>query len=149
MTPLTLQRIAYKLNKLHLGLLAKLINTANNLIFSCDIKYTTYIPKSTIIDHYGHGVVIHSDTVLGEHVRILHNVTLGGGRNDARKGAPRICEGVLIGAGACVLGPVEIGKFSKIGANAVVISDVPEYSTAVGIPAKIVNNIKYKTNEKV
>lgn len=117
MNPLRLQRLAYKLNKCHFSFLAKIVNTANNFIFGCDIKYTTKIPKSTIIDHYGHGVVIHSDTVLEEHVHILHNVTLGGGRNETQKGAPHICEGVVIGAGACVLGPVTIGKYSKIGAT--------------------------------
>lgn len=149
MNPLRLQRIAYKLNKFHFSFFAKIVNTANNFIFGCDIKYTINIPQSTIIDHYGHGVVIHSDTVLEEHVRILHNVTLGGGRNETQRGGPHICEGVIIGAGACVLGPIKVGKYSKIGANAVVLSDVPEYSTAVGIPAKIINNSKYKNNEKV
>lgn len=140
MTPLTLQRIAYKLNKCHFTFFAKIVNTANNLIFSCDIKYTTNIPKTTIFDHYGHGVIIHADTKIEEHVRILHNVTLGGGRNATQKGAPHICEGVMIRTGACVLGPIKIGKYSKIGANAVVISDVPEYATAVGVPAKIITN---------
>ena len=73
-------------------------------------------------------------------LEFCNNVTLGGGRNATQKGAPHICEGVMIGTGACVLGPIKIGKYSKIGANAVVISDVPDYATAVGVPAKIITN---------
>ena len=106
------------------------------VLLSCDIPYTVKIGHGTTFVHNGLGCVVNGDAVIGDNCRILQNVTIGG-RGD-NSGVPIIGNDVLIGAGACVLGGVKIGDGAKIGANAVVVKDVPSGSTAVGIPAKIV-----------
>lgn len=138
MGPKKLQRIAYKLNKLGIPFLPKCINVFNNILFSCDLNYEMYIPKTTLFYHSGLGVVIHKDTVLGEGNVILQHVTIGGAPKEGEKGAPRLGDHILVGAGACILGPIKIGNNVKIGANAVVLKDIPDHSTAVGVPAQII-----------
>lgn len=86
--------------------------------------------------HGSRGSVLHPATVLGSRVTLYHGVTMGVSGPDQR--APRIGDDAYIGAGACILGGVEVGAGAKIGANAVVLSDVPAGATAVGIPARIV-----------
>ena len=81
------------------------------------------------------GIVIHPDAVVEDDCLIMQQVTLG---QTAGPGAPRICRGAYIGAGAKVLGPVTVGEGARIGANAVVLADVPAHATAVGIPARVV-----------
>lgn len=93
------------------------------------------IGKRFFIDH-GMGVVIGETTVIGDDVMIYHGVTLGGVENIKKKRHPTISDGVVIGCGAKVLGNIEVGKNSKIGANAVVLEDILENSTVVGIPAE-------------
>ena len=80
------------------------------------------------------GVVIHQDAVIEDGCMIMQQVTLG---QTASSGAPLVAQGAYIGAGAKVLGPVRIGRNARIGANAVVLRDVPDNATAVGIPARI------------
>ena len=82
------------------------------------------------------GVVIGETAEIGENVLLYHGVTLGGTGKDKGKRHPTLGDNVIIGAGAKVLGPIYIGSNSKIGANSVVLKDVPEGATAVGIPAK-------------
>ena len=82
------------------------------------------------------GVVIGETAEIGDDVLIYHGVTLEGTGKDKGKRHPTIGNGVVIGAGAKVLGPIKVGDNAKIGANAVVVKDVPEGATAVGIPAK-------------
>ncbi len=85
------------------------------------------------------GVVIGETAEIGENVTIYHGVTLGGvGGEKNTKRHPTVEDDVIIGAGAKILGPITIGKGSRVGANAVVLKSIPPYSTAVGIPAKIV-----------
>jgi len=81
--------------------------------------------------------VIHKEVVIGSNVTICQNVTVGG---RGKAGAPVIEDNVFIGAGACVLGPVRIGNGARIGANAVVLADIPAGAVAVGIPARIVGS---------
>lgn len=96
------------------------------------------IGKNMFIDH-GMGVVIGETAEIGDNVLIYHGTTLGGtGVEKDKKRHPTIGDNVEIGAGAKVLGPIKIGNNSKIGANAVVIKDVPPNTTVVGVPAKIV-----------
>ncbi len=95
------------------------------------------IGKGLFIDH-GMGVVIGETTEIGDNCTIYQGVTLGGTGKDVGKRHPTLGDNVMIGAGAKVLGPVKIGSNSKIAANAVVLREVPENSTAVGIPAKVV-----------
>ena len=91
------------------------------------------------IAHF-HGIVIHHKSTIGDNTVIYQNVTLGG-RNG--KPGPRVGKNCVIGAGACILGDIEIGNNVNIGANAVVLENIPDNCTAVGVPARII-----KHNEK-
>lgn len=102
-----------------------------------EIHPAAKIGKNFFIDH-GAGVVIGETTEIGDNCTVYQGVTLGGTGKDVGKRHPTLCDNVMVGAGAKVLGPVRIGSNSKIAANAVVLHEVPENSTAVGIPAKVV-----------
>ena len=96
------------------------------------------IGKGLFIDH-GMGVVIGETAEIGDNVTIFHGVTLGGtGKEKNVKRHPTVGDNVVIGAGAKVLGPIKIGINSKIGANSIVLKDIPPYATVVGIPGKVV-----------
>ncbi|MBO5415480.1 MAG: serine O-acetyltransferase [Clostridia bacterium] len=95
------------------------------------------IGQGLVIDH-GMGVVIGETTEIGDNCTIYQGVTLGGTGKDAGKRHPTLGNGVMIGAGAKVLGPFTIGDNTKVAANAVVLAEIPENCTAVGMPAKIV-----------
>lgn len=103
------------------------------VIFSCDLSVGTQIGEGTKLVHNGLGCVINPEVIIGNNVRIYQNVSLAGRNN---RGVPVIEDDVFIGAGACVLGGVTVGKGASIGANAVVLKDVKPYTTVVGIPAK-------------
>lgn len=102
-----------------------------------EIHPAVKIGKRFFIDH-GTGVVIGETAVIGDDVTIYQGVTLGGTGKDTGKRHPTIGSNVMIGAGAKVLGPLVIGDNSRIAAGAVVLSDIPSNSTAVGVPAKVV-----------
>ena len=105
--------------------------------FSVDIHPAAKIGSGLMIDH-AHSIVIGETAEIGNDVSILHSVTLGGtGKNNGLR-HPKILDGVLIGAGASILGNITIGKCSRIAAGSVVLSDVPELKTVAGVPAKIV-----------
>ena len=95
------------------------------------------IGKRVVIDH-GHGIVIGETAEIGDDVMIYQGVTLGGTGKDVGKRHPTIQSGVMIGAGAKVLGPITIGKNAKIAAGAVVVKDVDPNCTVVGVPGEIV-----------
>lgn len=95
------------------------------------------IGKALFIDH-GSGVVIGETTIIGDYCTVYQNVTLGGTGKDIGKRHPTLGNNVMVGAGAKVLGPLKVGNNVKIAAGAVVLKDVPDNSTAVGIPAKVV-----------
>ncbi|HEX4885000.1 MAG TPA: serine O-acetyltransferase [Casimicrobiaceae bacterium] len=95
------------------------------------------IGRRVFIDH-GMGIVVGETAVIGDDCTLYHGVTLGGTSWNKGKRHPTLGRGVVIGAGAKVLGPVEVGDGAKIGSNAVVVRDVPPGATAVGIPARIV-----------
>lgn len=95
------------------------------------------IGKRVCIDH-GHGIVIGETTEIGDDVMIYQGVTLGGTGKDIGKRHPTIHSGVMIGAGAKVLGPITVGRNAKIAAGAVVVSDVEPNSTVVGVPGEVV-----------
>lgn len=122
----------------HLKFLSKLIFRYMQIVLGCTIPPTVVIDDNVTIAHF-HGIVIHQDTSIGKGSIIYQNVTLGG-RNG--KPGPTIGENCIIGAGACVLGDVVIGNNVRIGANAVVLENVPDNCTAVGIPARIIQRRK-------
>ncbi len=105
----------------------------------CEIPARCKIGKGLKLPH-PRGIIIHHDAVIGDDVSILHEVTLG--VNSDPNQVPIIHNKVFIGAGAKIMGGIHLGENSKIGANAVVLKDVPANSTAVGIPAKIIRELK-------
>jgi len=125
-------------------LIARIISQTTRFFTGIEIHPGAKIKKNLFIDH-GMGVVIGETSEIGNNVTIYHAVTLGGispsinssdQRNEKRH--PTIGDDVVIGSGAQIIGPVKIGNASRIAANAVVVNDVPENSTMVGIPAKAV-----------
>ena len=103
------------------------------------------IGKRLVIDH-GMGIVIGETAEIGDDCLIYHGVTLGGTGKDIGKRHPTIGNNVLVSTGAKVLGPITVGDNSRVAANAVVLSNIPENSTAVGIPAKVVRVAGHKVD---
>ena len=106
-------------------------------VFAVDIHPAARIGEGILIDH-GTGVVIGETAVVGDDVSMLHEVTLGGTGKESGDRHPKVGNGVLIGAGAKVLGNVRIGNGSKIASGSVVLHEVPPHATVAGVPAKIV-----------
>lgn len=131
---LIFHRIANKFYKRKLFFIARLISQLARFFTGIEIHPGATIGKGMFIDH-GMGVVIGETAEVGDNVVIYHGVTLGGTGKDKGKRHPTIEDNVIIGCGAKVLGPIRIGANSKIGANAVVLKDMDENATAVGIPA--------------
>ena len=104
-----------------------------------EIHPAARIGRRFFIDH-GMGVVIGETAEVGDDVMLYHGVTLGGTSTQAVKRHPTLEDGVLVGAGAKILGPITLGAGAKVGANAVVVKDVPACQTVVGIPAKPVRS---------
>ncbi len=117
--------------------LARFIQSRNSEVFGIDIHPACKIGKGVMFDH-ATGIVIGETAVIEDNVSILQGVTLGGTGNESGDRHPKIREGVMIGAGAKVLGNIEVGKGAKIGAGSVVLHAVPEHTTVVGVPAKVV-----------
>ncbi len=132
-----LYRICRLFYRLKLYPLSYMIYYLNRILFSVDVHPAARIEPGVVIDH-GVGVVIGSTATVGRGTLIYHGVTLGAKRVMKGKRHPDVGRNVCIGAGAKILGPIKIGDNSKIGANAVVLEDVPPNSTVVGIPARIV-----------
>ena len=105
--------------------------------FAVDIHPAARLGKGILIDH-GTGVVIGETAVVGDDVSLLHEVTLGGTGKESGDRHPKVGDGVMIGAGAKILGNVRVGNGSKIAAGSVVLHEVPPHATVAGVPAKIV-----------
>lgn len=133
-----LYRIGHKLWQWRLFFLARLLSQAARWVTGIEIHPGASIGKRFFIDH-GMGIVIGETTEIGDDVTLYHGVTLGGTTWRKEKRHPTLESGVIVGAGAKVLGPIVIGMCSRIGANSVVLKDVPEHATVVGIPGSIVN----------
>jgi serine O-acetyltransferase len=116
---------------------ALLLQSRASEVFGVDIHPGARIGRGILFDH-ATGVVIGQTAVVGDDVSILHGVTLGGTGKESGDRHPKVGDGVLIGAGASVLGNVRVGAGAKVGAGAVVLRDVPERTTAVGNPAKAI-----------
>ena len=130
-------RLAHWLWNRNFKLLARIISHFSRWLTGIEIHPGAKIGRRFFIDH-GMGVVIGETTEIGNDVTLYHQVTLGGTSTKKGKRHPTIGNNVVIGAGAKVLGPVKVGDNCKIGANSVVIKDVPPNSTVVGIPGKVV-----------
>ncbi len=140
---LIVYRIAHKLYNKKCFFLARLLSQLARFFTGIEIHPGAKIGKGLFIDH-GMGVVIGETAEVGDNVTIYHGVTLGGTGKDKGKRHPTVKDNVIIGAGAKVLGPIIIGNNVKIGANSVVLKDVPDNATAVGIPAKLIIKDKKK-----
>ena len=132
-----LHRIANWLWNNQLNLMGRGLSHISRFLTGIEIHPGAKIGKCFFIDH-GMGVVIGETSDIGDNVTLYHGVTLGGTSFTRGKRHPTIEDNVTIGAGAKILGPLTVGSNSKIGANSVVIVDVPPNSTVVGIPGKIV-----------
>ena len=118
-------------------LMGRLISNLGRFVTGVEIHPGAEIGQRFFIDH-GMGVVVGETSKVGDDVTLYQGVTLGGTSLEKGKRHPTIGDGVIIGSGAQVLGPLNVGNGARIGANAVVLQDVPQGATMVGIPAKIV-----------
>ncbi|MFA9373917.1 MAG: serine O-acetyltransferase [Poseidonibacter sp.] len=130
-------RISNKLYKKGFKRIARVISGISNFLTSTDIHPCATIGRRVFIDH-AIGVVIGETAIVEDDVLIYQGVTLGGVSLNKGKRHPTVKSNAVIGSGAKVLGNITIGKNSKVGANSVVVCDVPKNSTAVGVPAKII-----------
>ena len=149
MTAIKFYKMAHVLYLKHIPILPKILYRLIYFVNNCHVHYATEIGEGTTLAYGGIGVVIHKDAVIGKNCVIESNVTIGG-RNSNPK-VPVIGDNVFIGTGARVLGDVHVGNNSIIGANAVVIRDVPDNCSVAGVPAKILHeniNIYDKCNLK-
>lgn len=132
-------RIAHYLYENGLHLASGLISQYSRKLTGIEIHPGAKIGNRLFIDH-GMGVVIGETAIVGDDVTLYHGVTLGGiGGSRGVKRHPTVGNGAVIGSGAKILGPISIGAAAKIGANSVVLRDIPAGATAVGSPARIVD----------
>ena len=117
--------------------LAYFIQMRVSEVFGVDIHPAAVLGKGLLMDH-AHSIVIGETAVVGDNVSMLHSVTLGGTGKEHGDRHPKIGEGVLLGAGAKILGNISVGRCSRIAAGSVVLRDIPPCKTAAGVPAKIV-----------
>ncbi|HXH65048.1 MAG TPA: serine O-acetyltransferase [Mariprofundaceae bacterium] len=117
--------------------MGRLVSHVGRWLTGIEIHPGATIGRRFFIDH-GMGVVIGETTEIGDDVTLYHGVTLGGTSWEKAKRHPTLGDGVIVGAGAKILGPITIGEHSRIGSNSVVLRDVPAHSTVVGIPGTVV-----------
>ena len=132
-----LHRLAHRLWKLNFKLIARMISSFSRWFTGIEIHPGATIGRRFFIDH-GMGVVIGETAEVGDDVTLYHGVTLGGTTWNKGKRHPTLENGVVVGAGAKVLGPITVGENARIGSNAVVNKAVPAGATAVGIPGRII-----------
>jgi len=137
---LVMHRIAHWVHStLRLRFIARLLSQFARFWTGLEIHPGATIGGGCFIDH-GFGVVIGETTVVGKNVTLFQGVTLGGTGEETGKRHPTLEEGVVVGANACVLGNITVGRFSRIGAGSVAVIDVPPESTVVGVPGRIVTH---------
>ncbi len=134
-------RVAHRLWVWHFYWLARFISHISRFLTGIEIHPGATIGRRFFIDH-GMGVVIGETAVIEDDVTLYHGVTLGGTSWNKGRRHPTLQSGVVIGAGAKVLGPITIGAGARVGSDAVVVKDVPAGATAVGNPARIIENDK-------
>ena len=144
---LLIHRLAHGLWRIRMRWLARFVSHCSRFLTGIEIHPGAKIGRRVFIDH-GMGVVIGETAELGDDCTLYHGVTLGGTTWNKGKRHPTLMQGVVIGAGAKVLGPIVIGEGAKIGSNAVVVKDVPAGATALGIPARVILDEQDKTREE-
>ena len=132
-------RITHYLWQKNRKALAIYLQNQISIAFDVDIHPAAKIGHGIMFDH-ATGIVVGETSVIENNVSILQGVTLGGTGKESGDRHPKIREGVMIGAGAKVLGNIEIGRYAKIGANSVVLQAVPEYATVAGVPARVISH---------
>jgi serine O-acetyltransferase len=140
-------RAAHRLWKAGLKWLARLVSHFSRWLTGIEIHPGATIGRRFFIDH-GMGVVIGETAEIADDCTLYHGVTLGGTTWNKGKRHPTLGRGVVIGAGAKVLGPIVVGDGARIGSNAVVVKDVPPAATALGIPARVILGEQDKTREE-
>ena len=140
---LILHRLSHWLWNLKLQWLGRFVSHIARFLTGIEIHPGASIGRRVFFDH-GMGIVIGETAIIGDDCTLYHGVTLGGTSWNKGKRHPTLESGVVLGAGAKVLGPITISKNAKIGSNAVVVKDVPENATAIGIPARILEEEKAK-----
>ena len=139
-------RCSHALHRRGLRFLARAVSQTARWLTGVEIHPAATIGRRFFIDH-GMGVIIGETAVLGEDVLLYQGVTLGGTGNETGKRHPTLGDRVVVGAGAKVLGNITIGSDTRIGANSVVLHNVPAHSTVVGIPGKVVRRRKGDEND--
>ncbi len=130
-------RMAHQLYKMGRRDFAYYLQSRSSVVFSVDIHPNAEVGRGIMIDH-AHSIVIGETAVVGNDVSMLHSVTLGGTGKEVGDRHPKVRDGVLIGAGAKILGNIEVGHCSRVAAGSVVLHDVPANRTVAGVPAKVV-----------
>ncbi len=143
---LLVHRLSRRLWHLNLKWLARFVAHLGRWLTGIEIHPAALIGRRVFIDH-GMGVVIGETAEIGDDSTLYHGVTLGGTSWNAGKRHPTLGKGVVVGAGAKILGPIFIGDGAKVGSNAVVVKDVPAGATAVGIPARIIDPTQAEMRE--
>ncbi|MGV0953393.1 MAG: serine O-acetyltransferase [Fluviibacter sp.] len=136
-------RLAHRLWQWHFYWLARFLSHISRFLTGIEIHPGATIGRRFFIDH-GMGVVIGETAIIEDDVTLYHGVTLGGTSWNKGRRHPTLKSGVVIGAGAKVLGPITVGAGARVGSDAVVVKDVPEGATAVGNPARIIENEKHQ-----
>ena len=129
-------RVSHRLHKAGFTLLARVLSQISRILTGIEIHPGAKIGRRCFIDH-GMGVVIGETSEIGDDVLLYQGVTLGGTGKERGKRHPTLGNDVVIGTGAKVLGNIHIGNHSKVGAGSVVIHDVPDHSTVVGVPGRV------------
>jgi serine O-acetyltransferase len=136
---LSLYRVGRWCLRHHVPVIPHLLQALGQVLFAAVVPAEAQIGRDTALGYRGLGIVIHKRASIGENVMVGPGVTIGGGRTGQEE-VPVIEDDVFIGTGAKILGPVRVGRGSVIGANAVVIRDVPERSVVAGVPGRIIRS---------
>jgi serine O-acetyltransferase len=133
--PLLIHRFGHALHKAGLRGCGSLVTWLNRFLFACYLPSSATVGRNVKLGYWGLGIVIHSDSVIGDDCWIMQNVTLG--RNIGDPGVPKLGRNVAVGAGAVIMGGVELGDHCIVGANSVVRQSFPPRSVVAGVPARL------------